>query len=54
VTGADSIIDAAARQRAIDGTAAMLNEFYVFPETAKKMEEVIRRPLPDVHADSKR
>jgi hypothetical protein len=42
VTDADFKIDAAARQRAIDGAAAMLNEFYVFPETAKKMEEAIR------------
>lgn len=42
VTDADFNIDAAARQRAIDGAAAMLNEFYVFPETAKKMEEAIR------------
>src|SRR5260370_24324667 len=42
VTEADFKVDAAARQRAIDGAAAMLNEFYVFPETAKKMEEAIR------------
>ena len=42
VTAADFIIDAAARQRAIDGAAAMLNEFYVYPETAKKMEEAVR------------
>jgi hypothetical protein len=42
VTDADFKIDGAARQRAIDGAAAMLNEFYVFPETAKKMEEAIR------------
>jgi retinol-binding protein 3 len=42
VTDADFKIDAAARQRAVDGAAAMLNEFYVFPETAKKMEEAVR------------
>jgi peptidase S41-like protein len=42
VTAADFNIDAAARQRAIDGAANLLNEFYVFPETAKKMEEAIR------------
>jgi hypothetical protein len=42
VTEADFKIDGAERQRAIDGAAAMLNEFYVFPETAKKMEEAIR------------
>src|SRR5436190_12266912 len=42
VTDADFKIDAPARQRAIDGAAAMLNEFYVFPETAKQMEQAIR------------
>ena len=42
VTDANFTIDAAARQRAIDGATAMLNEFYVFPETAKKMEAAIR------------
>src|SRR5712691_11492648 len=42
VTDADFNIDAAARQRAIDGAAAMLNEFYVYPETAKKMEDAVR------------
>jgi peptidase S41-like protein len=35
-------IDAAARTRVIDGAIADLNQFYVFPETAKKMEEAIR------------
>src|SRR5258706_3237855 len=35
-------IDAATRARVIDGAIANLNEFYVFPETAKKMEEVLR------------
>ena len=42
VTEADFKIDAAERQRAIDGAAAMLNEFYVFPETAAKMVDAIR------------
>jgi peptidase S41-like protein len=42
VTEADFNIDAAARQRAIDGAAAKLNEFYVFAEAAKKMEDAIR------------
>jgi len=42
VTAADFQIDAAARQRAIDGAASMLNEFYVYAETAKKMDEAIR------------
>jgi hypothetical protein len=37
VTDADFKIDAAARQRVIDGAAAMLNEFYVYPEMAKKI-----------------
>jgi len=35
-------IDAATRARVIDGAIASLNEFYVFPETAKKMEEALR------------
>lgn len=38
-------IDAAARDRIIDGAIAKLNEFYVFPETAKKMEESLRARL---------
>jgi hypothetical protein len=41
-TEADFKIDGTARQRAIDGAAALLNESYVFPETAQKMEEAIR------------
>jgi hypothetical protein len=35
-------IDAATRARVIDGAIANLNEFYVFPDTAKKMEEALR------------
>jgi hypothetical protein len=35
-------IDAEIRGRVIDGAVAKLNEFYVFPETAKKMEEAVR------------
>jgi hypothetical protein len=35
-------IDAATRTRVIDGAIAQLNESYVFPETAKKMEEALR------------
>jgi len=35
-------IDATTRARVIDGAIANLNEFYVFPETAKKMEEALR------------
>jgi hypothetical protein len=36
-------IDAAAREQAIAGAIAKLNELYVFPETAKKMEQELRR-----------
>ena len=35
-------IDAATRSRVIDGAIANLNEFYIFPDTAKKMEESLR------------
>jgi retinol-binding protein 3 len=35
-------VDAATRARVIDGAVAALNETYVFPETAKKMEEAVR------------
>jgi len=35
-------IDAATRTRAIDGAIKNLNEFYVFPDTAKKMEDSVR------------
>src|SRR5882762_8777417 len=35
-------IDASTRARVIDGAIANLNEFYVFPETVKKMEEALR------------
>jgi hypothetical protein len=37
-----SKIDAATRTRVIDNASAMLNEFYIFPETAKKMAEAVR------------
>jgi retinol-binding protein 3 len=36
-------IDAATRDRVIDGAIAKLNESYVFPESAKKMEQALRR-----------
>lgn len=42
VTNADFVIDGAERQRAIDGAAAMLNEFYVYADIAKKMGDNIR------------
>jgi hypothetical protein len=35
-------IDAATRAKVIDGAVAALNDTYVFPETAKKMEEAVR------------
>jgi retinol-binding protein 3 len=35
-------IDAAERNRVIDGAIAQLNESYVFPDTAKKMEVALR------------
>jgi len=35
-------IDAATRSKVIDGAVAALNESYVFPETAKKMEEAVK------------
>ena len=39
---ADVKLDAETRARVIDGVVAKLTEFYVFPETAKKMEESVR------------
>lgn len=42
-TGIDFEIDTATRERVITGSIAKLNEHYVFPETAKKMEQVLRR-----------
>jgi len=41
-TAADMKIDSAEQARVIDGVIANLNEYYVFPETAKKMEEALR------------
>lgn len=38
----DITLDAAARAEVIDGALKALNEAYVFPEVAKKMEEAIR------------
>jgi hypothetical protein len=42
ISGLTFKIDAATRTRVIDGAIAQLNEFYVFPETAKKIEEAVR------------
>ena len=38
-------IDAATRARVVDGAVAKLNEYYVFPETAKKMAEAVQARL---------
>src|ERR1051326_859406 len=38
----DLTIDAATRTQVIDGVLKRLNDSYVFPETAKKMEQSIR------------
>ncbi|MBO0859350.1 MAG: S41 family peptidase [Chloracidobacterium sp.] len=38
-------IDAATRARVIDGAVAKLNEFYVYPETAKKMVDAVQARL---------
>ncbi len=38
----DIKIDAATRERVITGAIEMLNEYYIDPETAKKMEEALR------------
>jgi hypothetical protein len=35
-------LDAATREQVIEGAITNLNEFYVYPETAKKMEEALR------------
>ena len=43
----DPKIDAAERGRVIDGAIALLNEYYVFPETAKKMAEALRAHQKD-------
>jgi len=45
-------IDAADRARVIDGAMSALNEFYVFPDIAKKMEEAIRARLGKGEYDS--
>ena len=38
----DFTVTAAERQQVIDNSIAKLNEIYVFPETAKKMEQAVR------------
>ncbi|HEV2690302.1 MAG TPA: S41 family peptidase [Bryobacteraceae bacterium] len=44
-TLADMKIDMATRGRVVEGAAASLNEFYVYPETAKKMAEAMQSRL---------
>jgi hypothetical protein len=45
-------VNAQGRAAIIDDIAAALNETYVFPETAKKMEEIMRRQLKGGAYDS--
>jgi peptidase S41-like protein len=45
-------IDAATRARVIDEASAKLNEYYVFPETAKKMAEAVKAQLKSGAYDS--
>lgn len=49
---ADFTIDGAARMKAIDGAIAQVDEYYVFPEVAKKMEEAVRAHLQHGDYDS--
>jgi hypothetical protein len=51
-TVADFTVDAAERARVIDGAIANLNEYYVFPETAKKMADAVRARLQRGEYDS--
>lgn len=41
----DKTIDAATRQQVIEGAIRALNESYVFPETARKMEAMLRERM---------
>ena len=45
-------IDPATRAKVIEGAVAHLNEFYVFPETAKKMEDAVVSKLKSGGYDS--
>jgi hypothetical protein len=45
VRGPGEPVDAAARAKMVDRVAAMLNEHYVFPDVAKKMETSLRQKL---------
>src|SRR5262245_59386982 len=48
----DMTIDAAARAEVIDGVLKKLNEAYVFPEVAKKMEQAIRERVQKKEYDA--
>ena len=47
----DLTIDAATRTQVIDGILKRLNDSYVFPETAKKMEQAIRERVSNKEYD---
>ena len=47
----DLTIDAATRTKVIDGVLKRLNDSYVFPETAKKMETSIRERVSNKEYD---
>src|SRR5690349_25159334 len=47
----DLTIDAATRTQVIDGVLKRLNDSYVFPETARKMEQAIRERLSNKEYD---
>ena len=48
----DAVIDAATRTAVIEGAVKSLNEAYVFPEVAKKMEQSLRDRLAKKEYDS--
>jgi hypothetical protein len=48
----DMTMDAAARAEVIDGVLKKLNDAYVFPETAKKMEDAIRERVQKKEYDA--
>jgi retinol-binding protein 3 len=48
----DMTIDAAARAEVIDGVLKKLNDAYVFPEVAKRMEQAIRERIQKKEYDS--
>src|SRR5215813_13003149 len=48
----DMTIDAATRSAVIDNAIKSLNEAYVFPEVAKKMEQALRERIANKEYDS--